>query len=156
MLKQFLNCQPFTFVANLFFTCKNLYFVNDEDRTGCPKLGHTTLCTLIKLSCNWYLLFSSLRIIISNIAKKNLVFEKLQCDAIRWEQFKKLPFSRGYNFWTNDLILILKTSTRSYSCLAKDVVRSKLGLNVWFVSYRLKKGVDFRTVPIWLHHTVAN
>ena len=26
-----------------FFTCKNLYFVNDEVRTGCPKLGHTNL-----------------------------------------------------------------------------------------------------------------
>ena len=32
---------PFTMVAKLFFTCKNLYFVNDEVRAVCPKLGHT-------------------------------------------------------------------------------------------------------------------
>ena len=24
------------------FTCEELYFVNDEDRAGCPKLRHTT------------------------------------------------------------------------------------------------------------------
>ena len=24
-------------------TCKNVYFVNDEVRVGCPRLGHTTL-----------------------------------------------------------------------------------------------------------------
>ena len=33
----------FTIVANLFFTCKNSYSVNDEDWIGCPKLGLTTL-----------------------------------------------------------------------------------------------------------------
>ena len=36
---------------------------------------------------------------------------EIQCDAIRWEQFENWHFSRGYNFWTNDLILILKTPT---------------------------------------------
>ena len=34
---------PFTIVAKLFFTCKNLYFVNDKVRAGCPKLGHTII-----------------------------------------------------------------------------------------------------------------
>ena len=38
--------------------------------------------------------------------------KELQCDAIRQEQFETWHFSRGYNFWTNDLILILKTPTR--------------------------------------------
>ena len=33
---------PLTIVAKLFFTCQNLYFVNDKVRVGCPKLGHTT------------------------------------------------------------------------------------------------------------------
>ena len=33
---------PFTSVAKLFFTCKNLYFVNDEVWAGCPKLRHAT------------------------------------------------------------------------------------------------------------------
>ena len=30
---------PFTIGAKVFFTCKNLYFVNDEVKAGCPKLG---------------------------------------------------------------------------------------------------------------------
>ena len=42
----------------------------------------------------------------------------VQCDAIRWKQLENWHFSRGYNFWTNDLILILKTPTPSYSHLA--------------------------------------
>ena len=32
---------------------------------------------------------------------------QVQCDAIRRELFKKWHFSKSYNFWTNDLILIL-------------------------------------------------
>ena len=32
-----------TNAAKLFFACKNSYFVNDDVRAGCPKLGHTTL-----------------------------------------------------------------------------------------------------------------
>ena len=75
----------------------------------------------------------------------------IQCDVIRLEQFENWHFSGGYNFWTNDLILILKTPTRSYSCLAKVV----FCLNVSFISCRLKKTVRFRTVPIWLHHRVV-
>ena len=42
----------------------------------------------------------------------------IQCDAIRWEQFEIWHFSRGYNFWTDGLILIMKTPTRPYSRLA--------------------------------------
>ena len=45
----------------------------------------------------------------------------VQCDAIRWEQFKNWHFSRRYNFWINPLILILKTPIRPYSCLAKVI-----------------------------------
>ena len=33
----------FTIVTKIFLTYKNLYFVNDEVRTGCLKLGHTSL-----------------------------------------------------------------------------------------------------------------
>ena len=44
---------------------------------------------------------------------------QLQCDAISWEQLDNWHFSRGYNFWTNDLILILKTSACPFSYLAK-------------------------------------
>ena len=36
----------------------------------------------------------------------------VQRDAIRLEQFENWHFLRGYNFWTHDLILILKTSIR--------------------------------------------
>ena len=52
----------------------------------------------------------------------------LQCDAIRWEQFENCHFSRCYHLYhhhhlspSNDLILVLKTSTRPYSCLAEVV-----------------------------------
>ena len=34
---------PFTIVEKLFLTFKNIYFVNDKVRAGCPKLEHTTL-----------------------------------------------------------------------------------------------------------------
>ena len=53
---------------------------------------------------------------------------RVQSDAIRWEQLEKWHFSRGYNFWTNDLILILKTPTRSYLCLEKIFFCSELVL----------------------------
>ena len=75
--------------------------------------------------------------------------------AIRWEQLEKWHFSRGFNFWTNDLILILKTPTGPYSCLAKVYVLLKTRESVLFISYRLMKNVRFWTVPIWLLHTVA-
>ena len=42
-LKQFKTGSPFTIIAKLFLTCKNIYFVNDEVRAGCLKLEHTTL-----------------------------------------------------------------------------------------------------------------
>ena len=60
------------------------------------------------------------------------------CDAIRSEQFENWHFSRGYNFWTNDLILILKNPTRPYSCLAKAFIQI-FSLNVW---WRLMKSVN--------------
>ena len=75
-----------------------------------------------------------------------------QCDAIRWEQLENWHSWRGYNFWTNDLIWVLKTPTRLYSCLAKFM--PKTCLNVSFISCRLMKSVRFRIVPIWLLHTV--
>ena len=52
----------------------------------------------------------------------------LRCDAIRWEHLENWHFSRGYNFWTNGLILILKTPTGLYSCLAKVIICSELVL----------------------------
>ena len=42
-LNNFKTDSPLTIVAKLFFTSKNLYFVNYEVRAGCPKLGHITL-----------------------------------------------------------------------------------------------------------------
>ena len=47
------------------------------------------------------------------------IYKYIQCDAIRWEQLENYHFSRGYKFLTNDLILILKTPTCSYLCLAE-------------------------------------
>ena len=35
-------------VTKLLFTYKNLHFVNDEVRAGCPKLGHTILFPVYK------------------------------------------------------------------------------------------------------------
>ena len=61
--------------------------------------------------------------------------DSIQCDAIRLEQFENYHFSRGYNFWNNDLILILKTSTCPYSCLAKVIIYSKF-VFMWF--YKLE------------------
>ena len=78
----------------------------------------------------------------------------VQCDAIRWEQLENWHFSRGYNFWTNDFILILKTPTRPYSCVAIFFLLLITCLNVLFLSCRLLKKVRFLTVPIWLLHTV--
>ena len=52
--------------------------------------------------------------------------EAVLCDAIRWEQLENLHFWRGYNFCTNDLILILKPITRPYLCLAKVYFCSEL------------------------------
>ena len=75
---------------------------------------------------------------------------------MRWEQFKNWHFSRGYNFWTEDNILLLKTFTGPYSCLAKVIFCQELVLNLLFISCRLMKNVRFWTVPIWLLHTVHN
>ena len=36
--EKFQSCS-FTIVAKLFFSCKKIYFVNDEVWAGCPKLG---------------------------------------------------------------------------------------------------------------------
>ena len=38
---------PFTIGAKLSFTCKNVYFMNDEVRAGFSNLGHTTLVIFI-------------------------------------------------------------------------------------------------------------
>ena len=78
----------------------------------------------------------------------------IQCDAIRWEQFANWHFSKGYNFWTDDLILILKSLTRPYLCIAIIIICSETCLNVWILSCRLIKTVRFRIVPVWLHHSV--
>ena len=70
-------------------------------------------------------------------------FPDVQCDAIRWKQYHNWHFSGGYNFCTNVLTIIPKIPTLPYSCL-----------HVWFINWRLMKNVRFRTVPIWLYHTV--
>ena len=63
-------------------------------------------------------------------------------------------FLRGYNFWTNDLILNLKAYTRLYSFLEKKI-SFRTCLIKWLISYRLMKSARCRTVPIWFHHTVS-
>ena len=78
----------------------------------------------------------------------------INCDVIRWEQLENWHFSKEYNFWTiNDRIL--KTPTCPYSCLANDIVMPRTCLNVLYISCRLMKNVRYRTVPIWLLHTVT-
>ena len=64
----------------------------------------------------------------------------IQCDAIKWEQLEYWHFSRGYNFWTIALILILKTPTRSYS---KSYYLFRTWLIMGFISCRLLKSVRF-------------
>ena len=67
------------------------------------------------------------------------LYSVMQSDGNR---LKNYPFcDRGYNFWTNDAIIIFKTPSSTYSCL-------------WFISCRLMKSASFQTVPIWLHHTI--
>ena len=78
----------------------------------------------------------------------------VHCNAIRWKQFQNWHFLIEYNFWTNDLILILKTSTRPYSCLAKVIFLLITFLTVLLISCRPMENVRFRPVPIWLPHTV--
>ena len=56
----------------------------------------------------------------------NLYLTIIQCDAIRWEQLENWHFLRGYTFWSNDLLLILKTSACPYSCLAEVIFFSEL------------------------------
>ena len=46
------------------------------------------------------------------------VHSVMQSDGNSW---KIDTFLKGYNFRTNDLILILKTQTRPYTCLAKVI-----------------------------------
>ena len=43
-----------TIIAKLFFTCENLYFVNEEVSAGCPKLGHTTLYSVCSIILKYF------------------------------------------------------------------------------------------------------
>ena len=70
----------------------------------------------------------------------------------RSEQFKNLHFSRGYNFWTNDLYSETSYSYVFVSSISYCLFRTCL--NVWFIGCRPMKNVSFPTVPIWLLHTV--
>ena len=54
-----------------------------------------------------------------------------------------LTLFRGYNFWTNDLIFILKTSALPFTCLAKGMFLFRTCINVWLTSYKLMKSVRF-------------
>ena len=57
----------------------------------------------------------------------------------------KMKLFESYNFWTNDLILILKTPPCPHSCQAKVI----------FASKRVVHGkARFPTVTIWLLHTL--
>ena len=98
-------------------TCKNVYFVNDEVRVGCPRLGHTTLTSSFTTNypVKWPL---------SSLSKKSLKLKTyhildvvvldpaaedgcgplvgsqvghLQYQAIRREQFESGQFSLAYN-----------------------------------------------------------
>ena len=66
-------------------------------------------------------------------------------------------FLRGYNFWTNDPILIFKTPTCTMSVFVsgKSYLLIRTCLNLLFISCRLMEKVHFQTVPIWLLHTVC-
>ena len=62
-------------------------------------------------------------------------------------------FERLYllNWWSN------LNSENSYSSVfvsSKSYYLLKICLNVWFKRCRLMKSARFRTVPIWLHHSV--
>ena len=48
--------------------------------------------------------------------RKDVLYGVIQSDG---NSLKMDTFPRGYNFWNNDLISILKTTNRPYSCLAK-------------------------------------
>ena len=51
----------------------------------------------------------------------DLIASYIQCDAIRWEQLENSHFSRGYNFWTLDLILILQALICPFSFLTQFI-----------------------------------
>ena len=49
---------------------------------------------------------------------------EIEINAIKCEELENIHVSSGYNFLTNYLILLLKTSTRPYSCLTKVIINS--------------------------------
>ena len=77
-----------------------------------------------------------------------LKYSVMQSDENRWKI--DTFWEAIYNFWTNCLILILKTYTRPYLCLAKVVILLRTCLNVLFIS-RCMKNVRFRTDLIAPH-----
>ena len=86
---------------------------------------------------------------------KTVRFLHIQCDAIRWGHLKNLNFSRGNNFWTTDLIYMLKTPPYPYLCPAKVIFLQNLSK---FVVHSLIQAYEnymfFLTVSIWFYHTV--
>ena len=69
------------------------------------------------------IIYYTLSILFINLC---FVLVLLQCDVLRWEQLQNVHFSRSYNSWTNNLILILKTPTCPYSCPAEVIICIKL------------------------------
>ena len=51
------------------------------------------------------------------VREENELKLQVRMDAIRSVQLENWHFLRGYDVWTIDLILFLKTPTRPYSCL---------------------------------------
>ena len=49
---------------------------------------------------------------------------------------------------TSEPMIILKTPTRPYSCLANFVLFFHASYKLWCISCRLMKSISFRTVPI--------
>ena len=69
-------------------------------------------------------------------------------DAIRWEEIENLHFLNWWSYLhSKNLYLFLFMSSKS--CFL-----SRTCINVLFISSRLMKNVRFRTVPIWLLHTI--
>ena len=67
---------------------------------------------------------------------------RVQSDAIRWEKFENCLFSRGYNFWNNDLMLVLKCKVPDVSIVKNkndSVIQRFVFTSVLVLVRKLKK-----------------
>ena len=66
--------------------------------------------------------------------------------------FEKLQLIINKLYWSH---LNSENSSSSVFVSSKSYYLFSTCLNVWYIICRLMKNVCFRTVPIWLHHTVC-